>query len=227
MSISFGNAGWSNVPIAGFYAGTQAYLIRPSGARKMLENIRGKPFQDIDMTMMASVKNYVWRRVLVQDRPDKDLDLLQTSAGSGAKTVPVCNRDPPSDQFWFDLIQHRALLCQMLLTQLQSWLSAAEEERLRVLLASLQLLGEVSETMRPHFLQLLRTPELIVESLLMNARVDLLKKFLEDFPEYRHDELILRYARKALALPPVLTEEAEEACEGTAVWVTGCLSQKE
>ncbi|CAE8675054.1 unnamed protein product, partial [Polarella glacialis] len=102
----------------------------------------------------------------------------------------------------FDLIQHRGLLCQMLLTQLHSWLSAGEEERLRVLHASLQLLGEVSETMRPHFLKLLRKPALIVESLLMNARVDLLKKFLTDFPEYRHDELILRYARKALALQP-------------------------
>ena len=100
----------------------------------------------------------------------------------------------------FDVIQHRALLCQMLLTQFQSWLSSAEEERLRVLLASLQLLQEVSETMKPHFLKLLRKPELIVESLLMNARVDLLKKFLEDFPEYRHDQLILRYARKALGL---------------------------
>ena len=100
----------------------------------------------------------------------------------------------------FDVIQHRALLCQMLLTQFQSWLSSAEEERLRVLLASLQLLQEVSETMKPHFLKLLRKPELIVESLLMNARVDLLKKFLEDFPEYRHDKLILRYARKALGL---------------------------
>ena len=30
-------AGWSKVPAAGFYAGTQAYLIRPSGARKLLE----------------------------------------------------------------------------------------------------------------------------------------------------------------------------------------------
>jgi len=96
-----------------------------------------------------------------------------------------------------------------------------EEERLRVLLASLQLLGEVSETMRPHFLKLLRKPELIVESLLMNARVDLLKKFLEDFPEYRHDELILRYARKALALQPssqtpVLTEDTVEEEENDA-----------
>ncbi|CAE7835795.1 unnamed protein product, partial [Symbiodinium necroappetens] len=120
----------------------------------------------------------------------------------------------------FDVIQHRALLCQMLLKQLQSWLTPGEEERLRVLLASLQLLGEVSETMRPHFLKLLRKPELIVESLLMNARVDLLKKFLEDFPEYRHDELILRYARKALALQssqtPVLTEDAVEEDENDA-----------
>ncbi|CAK8990898.1 unnamed protein product [Durusdinium trenchii] len=38
--------GWSSVPIAGFYAGTQAYLIRPSGARKLLKKIRGQPFQE-------------------------------------------------------------------------------------------------------------------------------------------------------------------------------------
>eukprot|EP00930_Biecheleria_cincta_P026103 TRINITY_DN18459_c0_g2_i1.p1 TRINITY_DN18459_c0_g2~~TRINITY_DN18459_c0_g2_i1.p1 ORF type:complete len:2313 (-),score=520.95 TRINITY_DN18459_c0_g2_i1:320-6796(-) len=115
----------------------------------------------------------------------------------------------------FDVIQHRALLCQMLLTQLRSWLSAGEEERLRVLHASLQLLGSVSETMLPHFLKLIRKPELIMESLLMNARVDLLKKFLTDFPEYLRDELILRYARKALALEPSTSGEAdEEADEG-------------
>ncbi|CAE7615064.1 unnamed protein product [Symbiodinium pilosum] len=86
-------AGWSKVPAAGFYAGTQAYLIRPSGARKLLENIRGKPFQDIDMTMMGSVKNYVWRRVLVRDRPEdpRQVSLLQT--------VPTCNAEPPKDQF--------------------------------------------------------------------------------------------------------------------------------
>ena len=116
----------------------------------------------------------------------------------------------------FDLIQHRGLLCQMLLSQLPSWLSPAEEERLRVLLASLQLLQEVSERMQPHFQKLLRKPELIVESLLMNARVDLLTKFLEDFPEYRHDELILRYVRKALALrtePERAQMEAKEAAE--------------
>jgi len=115
----------------------------------------------------------------------------------------------------FDVIQHRALLCQMLLTQFHSWLSSAEEDRLRVLLASLQLLQEVSETMKPHFLKLLRKPELIVESLLMNARVDLLKKFLEDFPEYRHDELILRYARKALGLPPAFSNVSEEEAVST------------
>eukprot|EP00445_Apocalathium_hangoei_P090348 CAMPEP_0204210826 /NCGR_PEP_ID=MMETSP0361-20130328/74214_1 /ASSEMBLY_ACC=CAM_ASM_000343 /TAXON_ID=268821 /ORGANISM="Scrippsiella Hangoei, Strain SHTV-5" /LENGTH=170 /DNA_ID=CAMNT_0051175019 /DNA_START=90 /DNA_END=598 /DNA_ORIENTATION=- len=56
--------------------------------------------------------------------------------------------------------------------------------------------------MQPRFLRVLRKPILIVESLLMNARVDLLAPFLADFPEYRHDALILRYARKALALAP-------------------------
>lgn len=115
----------------------------------------------------------------------------------------------------FDVIQHRGLLCQMLLSQLPSWLSPAEEERLRVLLASLQLLQEVSERMQPHFQKLLRKPELIVESLLMNARVDLLKKFLEDFPEYRHDELILRYVRKALALPTEPPEAHLEALDAS------------
>lgn len=42
-------ASWEKVPIAGFYAGTQAYLIRPSGARKLLQNIRGKPFQAVHL----------------------------------------------------------------------------------------------------------------------------------------------------------------------------------
>eukprot|EP00440_Ansanella_granifera_P069456 gb/GFBE01075355.1/.p1 GENE.gb/GFBE01075355.1/~~gb/GFBE01075355.1/.p1 ORF type:complete len:395 (+),score=50.53 gb/GFBE01075355.1/:1-1185(+) len=86
--------GWSQVPIAGFYAGTQAYLIRPSGARKLLAAINGKPFQDIDMTMMSSVKNYVWRKVLVTDHPsesDDHVSLLQT--------VPTCNSEPARDQF--------------------------------------------------------------------------------------------------------------------------------
>lgn len=104
----------------------------------------------------------------------------------------------------FDLIQHRVLLCSMMLThpRLHSWLSPEQDEHLRVLLASLQLLGAVSETMQPHFSRVLGKPALILESLLMNARVDLLEPFLADFPKYRHDALILRYARKALALSP-------------------------
>ena len=96
-------AGWSNVPIAGFYAGTQAYLIRPSGARKLLESIHGKPFQDIDMTMMLSARNYVWRRVLASARPD-NVNLLQlethTQLSSHLGSVPTCNAEPPADQFW-------------------------------------------------------------------------------------------------------------------------------
>ncbi|CAK9039221.1 Uncharacterized protein SCF082_LOCUS22945 [Durusdinium trenchii] len=100
-------ASWSSVPVAGFYAGTQAYLIRPSSARKLLKQIRGKPFQDIDMTMMLSANNYVWRRVLAQGRPE-NVDLLQDGAteshGSAARTAtataPQCNMEPPSDQFW-------------------------------------------------------------------------------------------------------------------------------
>jgi hypothetical protein len=130
----------------------------------------------------------------------------------------------------FDLIHHRVLLCRMLLTRLNSWLSEAEGQRLRVLHASLQLLGTVSDTMQPHFLQLLRKPVLIVESLLMNARVDLLKPFLSDFPEYRHDKLILRYARKALALSPTPSGSAPdetslgslEAADGEDAPVVSC-----
>eukprot|EP00438_Fugacium_kawagutii_P009826 Skav212327 [mRNA] locus=scaffold3374:194452:195567:- [translate_table: standard] len=93
-------AGWSNVPVAGFYAGTQAYLIRPSGARKLLQNIRGKPFQDIDMTMMLSVRTYVWRKVMAHERPD-NVNLLQLESHSGLQSglVPSCNREPPSDEF--------------------------------------------------------------------------------------------------------------------------------
>merc|ERR1740116_236060 len=61
------HASFDNVPLAGFYAGTQAYLIRPSGARKLLKAIRGQPFQDVDMMMMSSVKHYVWRKVLAME----------------------------------------------------------------------------------------------------------------------------------------------------------------
>lgn len=86
-------AGWKNVPVAGFYAGTQAYMLRPSGARKLLQSINGKPFQDVDMTMMLSVKNYVWRKVLAHARPE-NVNLLQLGS------VPTCNADPPADQFW-------------------------------------------------------------------------------------------------------------------------------
>jgi GR25 family glycosyltransferase involved in LPS biosynthesis len=89
-------AHWDSVPIAGFYAGTQAYLIKRGGARKLLHAIRGTPFQDIDMTMMLSVKHYAWRRVMTtaarrHDDDDGALSLLQT--------VPYCNREPAKD--WF------------------------------------------------------------------------------------------------------------------------------
>jgi len=98
---------WKTVPIAGFYAGTQAYLIKRAGAQKLLKAIRGAPFQDIDMTMMLSVKHYVFRRVLTSsadnggaaagDSDDSDgssgMSLLQTG------TVPTCNHEPSKD--WF------------------------------------------------------------------------------------------------------------------------------
>ncbi|CAD7942749.1 unnamed protein product [Amoebophrya sp. A120] len=54
--------------------------------------------------------------------------------------------------------------------------------------------------MQPHYLRLLDRPVLIVESLLMNSRTDLLREFLDSFPQYRVDSLILGYARKALSL---------------------------
>merc|ERR1719428_1216871 len=111
----------------------------------------------------------------------------------------------------------------MLLTRLHSWLSEAEDQRLRVLHASLQLLGTVSDTMQPHFLQLLRKPVLIVESLLMNARVDLLKPFLADFPEYRDDKLILRYARNALSLSATPPGVESAALDARCLRWRGCL----
>jgi len=148
-----------------------------------------------------------------------------------------------------DLIPHRALLCKMLLTRLQLWLSPEQVRELEILNASLVLLGAVEQNvdgqnanraffesenllldssnsneksessrlandsntssdsevglqMLPHYLRLLHSPVLIVESLLMNARVDILKPFLRDFPQYRVDALILKYARKALSLDP-------------------------
>lgn len=84
------------VPIAGFYAGTQAYLIRRRTAQKLLTQIRGKPFQDIDMTMLTSVNHYVWLRVLSMNAPDD----AKPKHHSLMQVVPVCNREPPKD-WWF------------------------------------------------------------------------------------------------------------------------------
>mmetsp|Transcript_112307 Transcript_112307/g.349953 ORF Transcript_112307/g.349953 Transcript_112307/m.349953 type:complete len:418 (-) Transcript_112307:170-1423(-) len=86
-----------NVPIAGFYAGTQAYLVKRRSARKLLSQIKGKPFQDIDMTMLTSVKHYVWRRVLSMNAPQSDEGAKHRSL---MQVVPVCNREPPKD-WWF------------------------------------------------------------------------------------------------------------------------------
>lgn len=88
-------ASFDSVPVAGFYAGTQAYLVKRRSAQKLLTQIKGKPFQDIDMTMMSSVKHYVWRRVLSMSAPadsSKHRSLMQV--------VPVCNREPPKDWFF-------------------------------------------------------------------------------------------------------------------------------
>eukprot|EP00397_Hematodinium_sp_SG-2012_P000200 GEMP01000200.1.p1 GENE.GEMP01000200.1~~GEMP01000200.1.p1 ORF type:complete len:2672 (+),score=706.44 GEMP01000200.1:330-8018(+) len=112
-----------------------------------------------------------------------------------------------------DLINHRGLLCRFLLTKLTSWLTEEQVCYLRLLDASLQLLGTVSTTIESQFLPLLQSPLLIVETLLMNARVDLLAPFLLDFPQYRVDGLILRYARKALALAST-PEQTRHASDG-------------
>jgi len=91
-----GGASLDSVPVAGFYAGTQAYLVKRSSARKLLRQIKGKPFQDIDMTMLSSVRHYVWRRVLSMTAPEED----GTKHHSLVQVVPVCNREPPKD-WWF------------------------------------------------------------------------------------------------------------------------------
>jgi len=87
---------FEDVPIAGFYAGTQAYLVKPKTARKLLSAIKGKPFQDVDMTMMTSVKHYVWRKVIAMNAPEID----DGRKRSLLQVVPVCNREPPKD-WWF------------------------------------------------------------------------------------------------------------------------------
>eukprot|EP00392_Amoebophrya_sp_AT5.2_P004950 g4959.t1 len=120
----------------------------------------------------------------------------------------------------FVLIAHRLLFCRMLLQHLRDWLSAPQIRHLEVLCASLELLNVVEQPqeedprarkMQPHYLRLLGSPVLLVESLLMNARADLLGPFLEDFPQYRVDALILRYVRKALSLGRYDASENEAA----------------
>lgn len=90
---------WKNVPVAGFYAGTQAYLISRSGARKLLRAIKGALFQDIDMTMMQSVKHYAWRRVLATSAGRREDGAEDTEDTVMLQTVPTCNREPRKD--WF------------------------------------------------------------------------------------------------------------------------------
>jgi GR25 family glycosyltransferase involved in LPS biosynthesis len=104
------NLSWASVPIAGFYAGTQAYLVRRSGARKLLEAVKGSPFQDIDMTMMLSVKHYVWRRVMTSSVSGVAQSSASAGDGDGVgdgegvsllQTVPMCNVEPRKDWFWW------------------------------------------------------------------------------------------------------------------------------
>eukprot|EP00928_Gymnodinium_smaydae_P063999 TRINITY_DN47444_c0_g1_i1.p1 TRINITY_DN47444_c0_g1~~TRINITY_DN47444_c0_g1_i1.p1 ORF type:complete len:398 (+),score=20.36 TRINITY_DN47444_c0_g1_i1:90-1283(+) len=87
-------AGWDDVPIAGFYAGTQAYLIRPSGAKALLTSIEGAPFQDIDMTMLMKSRTYVWLEPLAAE-----LSQVEGREASLLQTVPTCNNVPPRDQW--------------------------------------------------------------------------------------------------------------------------------
>ena len=82
-----------------------------------------------------------------------------------------------------DRLTDREKLCHMMLTGPKKLADDKAREHLRVLYASLRLLSSVSEGMEPHFLPLLQSPLLIVESLLMNGRVDLVRPHLAEFPE--------------------------------------------
>lgn len=99
--------GFASMPCTGFYAGNQAYLLRRRGAQKILDGLRGRPFQDIDVTMMDLVKTYVWRRVLAVEGPTPILETpgantkgghsflqVATLEGQLASMIPVCNKDP-------------------------------------------------------------------------------------------------------------------------------------
>ncbi|CAK0808130.1 unnamed protein product [Prorocentrum cordatum] len=112
--------------------------------------------------------------------------------------------------------RHRVLLCQMLLERLHSWLSADEDQppacaprrtaapRRRQRHGAAPLPARAAEARADR-------RELADE----RTRRPAGEPFLADFPQYRHDALILRYARKALALQAAallcLPAEDEEA----------------
>ncbi|PFH32787.1 hypothetical protein BESB_013990 [Besnoitia besnoiti] len=109
-------------------------------------------------------------------------------------------------------ISDRLLLCSVMLSPpLGAALTAAERARVSTLSASLQLLETVSACVEPPHEDLLLHPHLLAESLLMNARSDVLAPFFQRWPELRDDDLILQYARKALCLPHAARVSASPA----------------
>ncbi|KEP64739.1 UNVERIFIED_CONTAM: hypothetical protein HHA_202070 [Hammondia hammondi] len=109
-------------------------------------------------------------------------------------------------------ISDRLLLCSVLLSHLGVGLTEKEREEAVTLTASLQLLQAVSSSVEPHHERVLLQPWLIVESLLMNARCDVLGPFFQSWPDLRDDCLIVTYARKALCLPPPACPDPQSPC---------------
>lgn len=96
-------SGFGSMPCTGYYAGNQAYMIKRRTARKILRLLDGRPFQDIDVTIMDLVKTYIWRRVLVvsdtEEHPritkQQTLTFLQQAEGERRSTfIPACNQEP-------------------------------------------------------------------------------------------------------------------------------------
>nr|PIL99804.1 hypothetical protein TGCOUG_202070 [Toxoplasma gondii COUG] len=109
-------------------------------------------------------------------------------------------------------ISDRLLLCSVLLSHLDLGLTEKEREEALTLTASLQLLQAVLSRVEPHHERVLLQPRLIVESLLMNARCDVLGPFFQSWPDLRDDGLIVTYARKALCLHPPACPTPESPC---------------
>ena len=74
-------------------------------------------------------------------------------------------------------------------------------ERLETQIAALALLRLTeSETIRPEWSALLERPDLIFESLLLNGKSHGIADFLDRFPSWRNDDLVILLARRALGL---------------------------